>query len=55
MEDIDIDLLQCPKCGGSLEKIDKNLVICDSCKEKYFIKDGILVLLPDLDKEKYFF
>lgn len=43
-----LEILACPKCKGSLEyKEDKNILICQSCRVRYPITDGIPELLPD--------
>jgi len=41
-----IDILACPKCKGELELKD-NWLICNSCKLKYPIVDGIPLLVVD--------
>ncbi|RLG58636.1 MAG: hypothetical protein DRN88_00170 [Candidatus Hydrothermarchaeota archaeon] len=37
----------CPKCGGKLEKIRGEVLICKACKRWYPIIDDIPHMLPD--------
>jgi uncharacterized protein len=43
-----LSILVCPKCKGEM-KYDANehVLICDHCRLKYDVKDGIPVLLID--------
>lgn len=45
-----LEILACPKCKGDLEykktKKDESL-ICNACKLKYRIEDGIPIMLID--------
>ena len=46
-----LDILACPKCKSNLRlSANKNVLICDSCRVFYEIKDGIPVLLIDSGK-----
>ncbi len=40
-----LKILACPVCKGDL-KLEKNKLICLSCKKEYEIKEGIPILLP---------
>ncbi|MFH1211565.1 MAG: Trm112 family protein [Candidatus Woesearchaeota archaeon] len=42
-----LDLLQCPKCGSSLEMKGKKNLFCQRCKKEFEIRNGIPILLPD--------
>jgi len=42
---INLNLICCPKCQSNLEKISNSLLICNSCKKEFIIKDNIPVLL----------
>ena len=43
-----LEIIACPKCGGGLKlSEDGNFLICESCRIKYPIDDGIPILLVD--------
>jgi len=43
-----LEILACPKCRGDLHLTkDGDGLVCESCKLKYPIKDGIPVMLID--------
>ena len=46
-----IDYLCCPQCKSDLE-MSKNTLVCFACDATYKIKDGIPILLKDLNSEK---
>ncbi len=43
-----LDILACPVCKGDLlyDK-ERNVLVCNSCRVYYEVKEGIPVLLPD--------
>ncbi|MFH1379822.1 MAG: Trm112 family protein [bacterium] len=41
-----LEILACPKCKGSLE-LKENELICYACKLAYAVKDDIPVMLID--------
>jgi uncharacterized protein YbaR (Trm112 family) len=44
------DILLCPNCQGALDILNKNTMLqCNSCSNKYPIKDGIYHLMPSAD------
>ena len=43
-----LEILACPKCKGGIRLTeDGSGLVCDACKLKYPIKDGIPVMLID--------
>ena len=43
-----LDILACPKCKGNIRLNDQeDGLVCDVCRLKYPIKDGIPVMLID--------
>ena len=43
-----LEILACPKCKGGIRLTeDGGGLVCDACKLKYPIKDGIPVMLID--------
>jgi len=43
-----LDILACPKCKGDLEyQSENNILICQTCRLKYHIRDDIPVMLID--------
>ena len=43
-----LEILACPKCKGGIRLTeDGDGLVCDACKLKYPIKDGIPVMLID--------
>jgi len=43
-----LEILACPKCKGAVDLAeDESGLICQHCKLKYPIKDGILVMLVE--------
>ena len=43
-----LEIIACPKCRGELKlSEDGNFLICENCKIKYPIEDGIPILLVD--------
>jgi len=43
-----LDILVCPKCKGELRLTDQpDGLICEACKLRYPIKDGIPIMLID--------
>ncbi len=43
-----LEIIACPKCRGELKlSEDGNFLICENCKIKYPIEDGIPILLID--------
>jgi len=48
-----LDILACPKCKGDLDyDDDKDVLLCNSCRLKYLVKDDIPVMLID-EAEKF--
>ncbi len=41
MDDALIEILACPKCKGTLDKIDDEAFVCHACGLRYEIRDGI--------------
>jgi uncharacterized protein len=56
MEDIDnslLNVLACPVCRGALKyEKEKQTLLCQKCKIRYPIKDGIPILMPPNLKQK---
>jgi uncharacterized protein YbaR (Trm112 family) len=43
-----LEILVCPKCGGELEyRPDESVLVCNTCRLRYNIDDGIPVMLID--------
>ena len=43
-----LDILACPKCKGDLDyDVENEKLICNECRLKYDIKDGIPIMLID--------
>lgn len=43
-----LDILACPQCKGAIRQEEKaDLLICDQCRLKFPIRDGIPVMLVD--------
>jgi uncharacterized protein YbaR (Trm112 family) len=43
-----LQILACPKCHGKVELTEaKDALVCDSCRLRYRIDDGIPVMLID--------
>ncbi|MDY0132835.1 MAG: Trm112 family protein [Desulforegulaceae bacterium] len=43
-----LDILACPVCKGDVvESADQNFLICEKCKIKFPVKEGIPVMLPE--------
>jgi uncharacterized protein len=43
-----LEILACPKCKGDVRLTENgDGLVCDACKLKYLIKDGIPVMLID--------
>jgi len=43
-----LEILVCPKCRGELEYREKDSVlVCQTCRLKYPIRDGIPIMLID--------
>jgi uncharacterized protein YbaR (Trm112 family) len=42
-----LDILCCPKCKGALEPDNEKALLCQACKLRYPIIDGIPVMLVD--------
>ena len=42
-----ISVLICPKCGGSIEQDNTEVIYCSQCTQKYTIENGIPVLLKN--------
>ena len=41
-----LEILACPKCKGNIHTDDaENWLICDACRLKYEIRDGIPIML----------
>jgi uncharacterized protein YbaR (Trm112 family) len=40
-------LLACPQCKGPLAEEEDNWLLCDSCRVRYPLRDGIPVMLLD--------
>jgi len=48
-----LDILACPQCKGDLEyDRDHQKLICNSCRLKYAIRDGIPIMLIE-EAEKF--
>ena len=44
-----LEILVCPECKGDLEYVqegEKEWLVCNACKLKYPIREGIPVMLP---------
>ena len=41
-----LEILACPRCKGDLE-LKENSLICNNCKLRYRIEDGIPIMLVD--------
>ncbi len=39
------EIICCPYCKSDLNFDDEKNIICTKCDKKYFVKEGILVLL----------
>jgi uncharacterized protein YbaR (Trm112 family) len=43
-----LDILACPVCKGDVyESEDQKFLICDKCRLKFPVKEGIPVMLPE--------
>jgi len=43
-----LDILACPVCKGDVyESEDGNFLICEKCRFKFPVKEGIPVMLPE--------
>lgn len=43
-----LEILVCPKCKGELEyRPEQNELICNACRLRYEIRDGIPIMLVD--------
>ena len=43
-----LDILACPGCKGPLRyEEDRNALVCDSCRLRFRIEDGIPIMLLD--------
>lgn len=43
-----LDILACPVCKGDVyESEDKNFLICEKCRLKFPVKEGIPVMLQE--------
>ncbi|HEX6589041.1 MAG TPA: Trm112 family protein [Longimicrobiales bacterium] len=43
-----LEILVCPKCKGELEhRRDASELVCDACRLRYPIRDGIPIMLID--------
>ena len=40
-------ILACPSCKGDVRLLDESGLVCDACRLKYPITDGIPVMLVD--------
>lgn len=48
-----LDILACPQCKGDLEyDRDNQKLICNSCRLKYKVRDGIPIMLIE-EAEKF--
>jgi len=50
-----LEILVCPECKGDIEYVqedDKEWLICNNCKLKYPVREGIPVMLPS-EAEKF--
>ncbi|MCB9481869.1 MAG: Trm112 family protein [Desulfobacteraceae bacterium] len=43
-----LDILACPVCKGDVyESEDENFLVCEKCRLKFPVKEGIPVMLPE--------
>ena len=43
-----LDIMQCPRDAGTLrEDVAASQLVCDKCRYRYPVKDGIPVMLPE--------
>ncbi len=44
-----LDILACPVCKTAV-RLDGDVLVCDTCKRRYPVEDGIPIMLVDDEK-----
>jgi len=50
-----LEILACPKCKGDLKYSEETeSVLCEKCGRVYEIRDGLLILKPQDERERWY-